>query len=84
MEVSGDGGGVSVLDIKIMLDEIKNKKVLSKNRIVVGEIDKKIIEFLNKKEIEIYSNVYHYKFNTISSNSILANVSNTKLFSAND
>ena len=46
---------MSVLDIKIMLDEIKNKKVLSKNRIVVGEIDKKIIEFLNKENIEIHS-----------------------------
>jgi hypothetical protein len=38
-----------------MLNEIKNKQILSNNKIIVGEIDDKIIEFLNEKKIKIHS-----------------------------
>jgi hypothetical protein len=38
-----------------MLDEVKSKKRLTKNKIIVGILDKKIIEFLEKKDSPIHT-----------------------------
>ena len=43
------------MDIKQMLDEIKNKKKLTKNKIKVGELSNEIIEFLREKEIPVHT-----------------------------
>jgi hypothetical protein len=43
------------MDIKSMLDEIKARKKLTKNRVVVGELDEKVMEFLNSRGIPIYT-----------------------------
>jgi hypothetical protein len=43
------------LDLKIMLDEIKEKRPLTKDKIVVGELDKKIIEFLEKRGVPVHT-----------------------------
>ena len=43
------------MDIKQMLDEIKNKKKLTRNKIKVGELSNEIIEFLKGKEIPVYT-----------------------------
>jgi len=43
------------LDIKLMLDEIKNKKKLTKNKVIVGKLSKDVIKFLEDKNIPIYT-----------------------------
>ena len=41
------------MDVKQLLDEIKEKRKHTVNKIVVGKLDKKIVEFLNKKGVPI-------------------------------
>ncbi|WOE70356.1 hypothetical protein RZR97_01995 [Hydrogenimonas thermophila] len=43
------------MDIKSMLDEIKAKKKLTRNKVIVGELDEKVIEFLNIKGVPIHT-----------------------------
>jgi hypothetical protein len=43
------------MDIKSMLDEIKARKRLTKNKIVVGNLDEKVVEFLDKKGVPIHT-----------------------------
>jgi hypothetical protein len=43
------------MDIKSMLDEIKARKKLTKNKIVVGKLDEKVVEFLNKRGVPIHT-----------------------------
>jgi len=43
------------MDIKQLLDEIKARKKHTKNKIVVGMLDEKVIEFLNRKGVPIYT-----------------------------
>ena len=38
-----------------MLDEIKARKKLTKNKIVVGKLDEKVVEFLNKRGVPIHT-----------------------------
>lgn len=38
-----------------MLDEIKAKKKLTRNKVIVGELDEKVIEFLNIKGVPIHT-----------------------------
>ncbi len=43
------------MDIKKMLDEIKNKQKLTKNKIKVGELNNEIIKFLEEKGIPVHT-----------------------------
>jgi len=43
------------MNIKQMLSEIKTQKKLTKNKIKVGVLKDEIIEFLEKRDIEIYT-----------------------------
>ena len=43
------------MNIKQMLDEIKTQKKLTRNKIKVGVLKDEIIEFLEKRDIEIYT-----------------------------
>ena len=43
------------MDIKKMLDEIKNKQKLTKNKIKVGELNNGIIKFLEEKGIPVHT-----------------------------
>jgi len=43
------------MNIKQMLDEIKTQKKLTRNKIKVGILKDEIIEFLEKRDIEIYT-----------------------------
>ncbi|SFV54840.1 hypothetical protein MNB_SM-7-660 [hydrothermal vent metagenome] len=43
------------MEIKQFLDEIKSKKKHTKNRIVVGYLDSKVISFLQERKIPIFS-----------------------------
>ena len=43
------------MKIKQMLDEIKSKRKLTKNKIKVGKIQKEIIEFLEKNNIPVHT-----------------------------
>jgi len=38
-----------------MLNEIKARKKLTRNRVVVGRLDEKVVEFLDKKGVSIYT-----------------------------
>ena len=38
-----------------MLNEIKAGKKLTRNRVVVGKLDEKVVEFLNKKGVPIHT-----------------------------
>ena len=43
------------MDLKQFLQEIKSKSKLTKNKIVVGRLDDKVIKFLKEKNIPIHS-----------------------------
>ena len=43
------------MDIKSMLNEIKARKKLTRNRVVVGRLDEKVVEFLDKKGVSIHT-----------------------------
>ncbi len=45
----------SAMDIKQMLTEIKSQKKLSKNKIVVGTLDGRVIEFLKDRNVPIHT-----------------------------
>ena len=42
-------------EIKIMLEELENKKKITKNKIIVGKLSNEIIDFLNKNNTPIYT-----------------------------
>ena len=52
--ISKNFKGVS-LDIKQMLEEIKNKRKLTKSKIAVGELSDNIIEFLKNRNVSIHT-----------------------------
>ena len=43
------------MDIKSMLDEVKARKKLTRNKVVVGKLDEKVVEYLNKKGVPIHT-----------------------------
>ena len=47
------------MDIKTMLNKIKSKKKLTKNRIVVGKLGDNIVSFLEKRGVAIHTKDIH-------------------------
>ena len=54
------------MDIKSMLDGVKARKKLTRNKVVVGKLDEKVVEYLNKKGVPIHTKEIYLNHKALS------------------